>query len=274
LSFVAQEVRRHDRDRFVTALFAPAPAREGLLTLYAFNAELARVRENVREAMAGMIRLQWWRDVLNGGRDDEAARHPIAGPLLALKREHDLPLALFERMLEAREKDLLAAPFATREELAAYARDTAGVLAELAALVLGAHDDASRTAARLVGQAWAATGLLRSLPVHMAQGWVTLPQDLLGRAGSSHDELMAGQTPPAVLAEAVAELARQPRLTLTEARRCRPPRRALPVLLQATVATAHLRTLERAGWNAFDSRVLRPRPMPLRLAAKALLGRF
>jgi phytoene synthase len=274
LSFVAQEVRRHDRDRFVTALFAPAQAREGLMVLYAFNSELARVRENVHEAMAGMIRLQWWRDVLGGARADEAARHPVAGPLLALMREHGLPLALFEDMLEARERDLLAMPFATGAEFTAYAQSTAGNLAELAVLSLGARDDTSRAAARLVGQAWAVTGLLRSLPVHMAQGWVTVPADLLAGAGSSHEQLMAGHTPPAALAGIVAALARQSRLTLGEARRQKPPRRAVPVLLQATVASVHLRTLERAGWNTFDSAVLRPRPMPLRLAANALLGRF
>src|SRR5689334_5107391 len=37
-------VRRHDPDRFLTALFAPAPRRDALLTLYAFNYELARAR--------------------------------------------------------------------------------------------------------------------------------------------------------------------------------------------------------------------------------------
>ena len=38
-------VRRHDPDRFLTALFAPAERRDALLVLYAFNHELARARE-------------------------------------------------------------------------------------------------------------------------------------------------------------------------------------------------------------------------------------
>ena len=33
-------VRRHDPDRFLTALFAPEAKREGLFVLYAFNHEL------------------------------------------------------------------------------------------------------------------------------------------------------------------------------------------------------------------------------------------
>jgi len=42
-------VRRHDRDRFQTVLFAPAARREALFALYAFNYEIARVRERISE---------------------------------------------------------------------------------------------------------------------------------------------------------------------------------------------------------------------------------
>lgn len=274
LSPAAEQVRRHDRERFVTALFAPTQAREGLMALYAFNVEVSRIRENVREAMAGMIRLQWWREVLDGGRDDEAARHPVAGPLLALVREHNLPVILFDQILTAREKDLLATPFASATELEAYAFNTSGHLSQLAVATLGARDDASRAAAQFVGQAWAITGLLRALPVHLGQGWLTLPEDMLVKAGTSQEALQAGQAPQAALAEVAAELGRRARWYLAEARKHKPPRAALPVLLLATLASAHLKTLERAGWNPFDGAVLRPRPMPVRLTVNALLGRY
>lgn len=274
LSPAAEQVRRHDRERFVTALFAPTQAREGLMALYAFNVELSRIRENVREAMAGMIRLQWWREVLDGGRDDEAARHPVAGPLLALVRERNLPVILFDQILTAREKDLLATPFASRMELESYAFNTSGLLSELAVAALGARDDASRAAAQFVGEAWAITGLLRALPVHLGQGWLTLPEDMLAKAGTSQEALQAGKAPQAALSEVAAELGRRARWYLAEARKNKPPRAALPVLLLATLASAHLKTLERAGWNPFDGAVLRPRPMPVRLTVNALLGRF
>ena len=34
LSYCARQVRRHDRDRYLTCLFAPAGRREGLFALY------------------------------------------------------------------------------------------------------------------------------------------------------------------------------------------------------------------------------------------------
>ncbi|MGH7033449.1 MAG: squalene/phytoene synthase family protein, partial [Stellaceae bacterium] len=45
LSPLAAALRRNDRERFQTALFAPADRREALLALYAFNYEIARVPE-------------------------------------------------------------------------------------------------------------------------------------------------------------------------------------------------------------------------------------
>ena len=79
LSPVAALVRHHDRDRFQTALFAPARRREALFALYAFNYEIARVRESVREPMLGQIRLQWWREAIDAAYAGAAARGAIRG---------------------------------------------------------------------------------------------------------------------------------------------------------------------------------------------------
>ena len=65
LSYCGDQIRRYDRDRFLTALFAPADRREDLFALYAFNLEVAKTREVASEAMLGQIRLQWWRDALD-----------------------------------------------------------------------------------------------------------------------------------------------------------------------------------------------------------------
>ena len=67
-------MREADRDRYLASLFAPAGPRDALFALYAFNVEIARVRELAREPMPGEIRLQWWREVLAGERESEARR--------------------------------------------------------------------------------------------------------------------------------------------------------------------------------------------------------
>src|SRR5207249_10503855 len=91
LSPVAALVRRHDRDRFQTALFAPAARREALFALYAFNYEIARVRERVSEPTLGRIRLEWWRENIAAAYQGGAVRHhPVAESLAATIREYAL----------------------------------------------------------------------------------------------------------------------------------------------------------------------------------------
>jgi phytoene synthase len=78
-------LRAADKDRFLTTLFAPAEHRNALIALYAFNVEIARVREVVREALAGEIRLQWWSDIFGGERR--------AGSISTTNRWRRLPIS-------------------------------------------------------------------------------------------------------------------------------------------------------------------------------------
>nr|MDQ2705339.1 squalene/phytoene synthase family protein [Pseudomonadota bacterium] len=52
-------VRAADRDRYIAALYAPEDRRADLLALYAFNAEIAGIRDRISQALPGEIRLQW-----------------------------------------------------------------------------------------------------------------------------------------------------------------------------------------------------------------------
>src|ERR1700757_2946478 len=90
LSPVAALVRRHDRDRYQTALFAPAARREALFALYAFNYEIARGRENIAAAFEGGV-----------------TRHqPVVEALTATIRQLSLTREHFDRLIDAREIDL------------------------------------------------------------------------------------------------------------------------------------------------------------------------
>jgi len=80
--YCAALVRKADRDRYLATLFAPADRRGALFALYAFDIEMSRIRDLARESMPGEIRLQWWREVLEGARTGEAAANPVAASLL------------------------------------------------------------------------------------------------------------------------------------------------------------------------------------------------
>ena len=58
-TIVLDAVRAADHDRYLSALYAPADKRDALLALYAFNAEIAGVRDLGVESLADFYRKLW-----------------------------------------------------------------------------------------------------------------------------------------------------------------------------------------------------------------------
>ena len=275
LSESARAVRLQDRDRFATALFAPADRREALYVLYAFNIEIARARELVREPMLGRIRLQWWRDSLDKVYAGADGGSPLAQALAEIITRHALPRDEFERLLEAREADMDSDPPADLAALEAYAEGSSSTLTRLAMTVLGGEGEAAMAAARHVGIAWALTGLLRAVPFHAAQGRLYLPAALLARHGVGTSQVLAGKG-GAGLTAVGRDIAEAARGHLAAARRYRRavPRAVLPALLTAPLADAYLRGLDHSGGNLFDQGWSAPRPRGLALVWAVATGRF
>ena len=186
-------LRETDRDRYLACLLAPAEKRGSLAALYAFNAEIARVRDVVREPLPGEIRLQWWRDLLEGEADGEAAANPLAAGLMACVREHQLPVAVLTDMIEARIFDLYNDPMESRAALEGYAGETASALIQLASLILDpANAPSSADAAGHAGVAQTVAGTLLMLPIHRRRGQVYMPADLLAATGLTPESLLDG----------------------------------------------------------------------------------
>ena len=202
--YCAEAVRRLDPHRYIAALFAAEPARTDLFALYAFNLELATVREQVSEPLVGRIRLQWWRDTIGDIYRGATRETPVVRALKAAIERHSVPRVLFDSLIDARERDVAGQP-ADLAELIAYAEATGGTLAMLGVEMLGAPEAAET--ARHAGTGWALTGLLR-----------------------------AGRVPPLLVDPVVDEARRR----LADARASRAPRVALPALLQLAVADAYL----------------------------------
>ena len=187
ISYCAQMLRRQDPDRYLTALFAPAKRRESLLALYAFNVEVARVRESVHEPIMGQMRLQWWRDSLAELRSGIVRSHEVLKPLATAIDAHHLDIRLFDRLLDARERDMDSSPPGDMAELQRYAEGTSSTLVELALEILGEPSPAVRETGRNLGIAWALVGLLRAIPFHAAQRRIYLPQSLATEVGLDPD---------------------------------------------------------------------------------------
>ena len=254
-------VRCFDHDRYLLCLLAPAARREDLFALYAFNVEVARTAEVVRESALGHIRLQWWRDTLAEIYGGRALRHPVAEPLAAAIARHGLERADFDRLLSGRESDLTGAPPATLAALEDYAEATAARLVHLSLQVLGARTPASAAAGREIGIAWALCGLLRAVPFHARQRRLYLPKDLCEAAGFDVGDLFEMRSSPALRAVAAHVAARSAeRLRAGRAVAREVPKAALPALALAILTERALGRLERTGFDPFQPTVQQPDP--------------
>jgi 15-cis-phytoene synthase len=244
-AFCAELVRAADRDRFIASLFAPAEKRGALHALYAFNAEVARVRDIAHAALPGEIRLQWWADVINGERAGEAAANPVAVALLATVARHDLPAAKLAELIEARRFDLYEGPMASIANLEAYARATSSELFSLSAQILGGGD--VERVAGPAGIAYAIVGLLRAFPVHIARHQLYVPVDVLERHHVQQYDLFAGRSSTALTA-ALADIRTLARDHLTTVRAAigDVSQSAIPALLPLALVRPILARLERS----------------------------
>lgn len=230
LSQAAASVRRNDPDHFLTALFAPPERRETLFVLYAFNHELARARAMVSEPALALIRLQWWREVIEGARP----RHDIAGPLGAALDAGALDRGDLGAMIDAREAEVEAIP--TFDAWRAYLDGAAGMLAVAAGRLLGAP---SPEMLRGQGAAYGAAQLLRAAPTLARRQRCLLAADTLARHGLSVEAAIAAPLAQPVLA-AMGELAREARAWLPARAANRLPRFARAAALPAILARRDL----------------------------------
>jgi NADH dehydrogenase [ubiquinone] 1 alpha subcomplex assembly factor 6 len=278
LSPVAALVRRHDHDRFQTALFAPAERREALFALYAFNYEVARIRETVSEPVLGQIRLQWWRESIAAAFEGGVVRHhSVVEALTTTIRAGALTRAHFERLVDAREQDLAEAPPASLAALQDYAEATSARLVYLALESLGIRDDpAAEKAGYHIGIAYALSGLLRAMPFQARAGRLIIPADITVQTALDSADYRALRSTPA-LRSAAAEIAAVASRHLASARAHRHSiaRRALPVLLPAIVAERSLARLRQAGYDPFDPALATPDAMQSwRLAIASARNRY
>ena len=247
-------VRAADKDRFLTTLFVPAEHRNALLALYAFNLEIARVREVAHEALAGEIRLQWWSDALEGRGEG----HPVAAALLATIARYQLPLEPFQALLDARRFDLYDEPMRTLADLEAYAEGaSAGLIVLATRILVGGIDTGALT--RHAGLAHAIAGLLAAFAIHAARGQLFVPLDILARHGATREHVAGRQATPRLRA-ALAELRAHARQHLGEAQRllAAAPAAVMPALLPVALAGPMLARMERRGYDPFTPVELAP----------------
>lgn len=252
-------VREADKDRFLATLFAPASHRPALYALHAFDIETARVPTAVRQALAGEVRLQWWREVLEGQRTEEAGANPVAAALIQTLDTNRLARAPLIDLIDARTFDLYGDPFATVAELEASAERTHASVMICAATLLTGADTKLKRVARAAAMATVVCNLLLSFPSRVSRGQLQVPLDVLERHSVQPENVLAGRSSEGLLA-ALSEmraLARDhfrafQKLTLTI------PATAVPAFLPVALVPLYFGWMDGKDYDPFRTIIAVP----------------
>jgi len=264
LPFLAQ-LREADPWHYVPALFLPGAVREDVACLYCYAAELARIPRIVSDPGLGEIRLQWWREAVEGERAGEAAANPLCAAVLDVIDRHGLNADTLARIAEARAFDLYHDPMGHRHTLEGWLGETHSVLFHETAVICGVErgEDLSDAAGH-AGVAYGSAMLLRELAGTRVAGQTYLPSDILSEAGMTPD-MYAGE-PRQIHEKALALFLGFATTHLDRARDAigRLPGSARSAFLPLAIAAPVMKKASRMGRNAFLQPV---EPSPLALQA-------
>lgn len=250
VSVCGDSVRRHDPDRFLLSLLAPAAVREDVWALYAFNHEIAKTREVVTETQLGLIRLQWWRDAIAAIYTAGAPvpEHPVIHALQKAISQHGLAQERLDALIYAREFDLEDRLPANMQGLLYYADYTATPLLELSSAIAAPQVKAD---IKDIAIGYALTGILRATPIHLSQRRCYLPADRLPLIHKHYEGKELDALIP-VVRDIVAEARRH----------LEKPAADLPRIVRGhrKLALMYLRQIEKAGFNVFST-ILKAPPL-------------
>lgn len=185
LALELQKAVRADPDRALCLWFLPSSVHDAAYVLLAFHNELIRALAPARSAsvagpMAGYIRLQWWREVLEGQRKPE---HVLAPAIMALVQSGQLQRETCLRMIAAREIEL--EPTQDVERWMLMMRDGAGAFQQAVGELLGVRDSVTLQRLAAGGAAYGAGTMLRHWPLLAGSGRFLFPgpQEQLRQVG-------------------------------------------------------------------------------------------
>lgn len=249
----AQALRRGDRDRYLSTLVLTGAHRDAVTALYAFNADVASIRERVSDPAPGEIRLQWWSDALEGQVHGAVRQNPVADALLDTIARYTIPAGTLLRLIGARRFDLYDDPMPDLESFEGYAGETVSTLYQLAAMILNdGQTIETGDAAGHLGVAHAMIGHLRAFGHMSAQGRIMLPWPIFEANGVREGEIFSGTESEGVIEALgqIGELASE-HLNKAEAAIHALPGRLKPAFAPIAVLKAQLTLYQRRSTGPF-----------------------
>jgi phytoene synthase len=256
----------------VASRLLPKPLRPHVAAVYAFARTADDYADEPGYDIDERLRLlQEWRHRLHD--PDEPMPEFVA--LHHTIEQFDLPIALFDDLLDAFTQDVTTTRYATWEAVLDYCRRSANPVGRLVLRLSGYDDDRLDRASDAVCTALQLTNFWQDLAVDWSRGRLYVPEDIWRPRGALPDQLTGSGMAPA-WRQVMAECGGRTRALFAEGRPvCDLVSGRLRYQLRATWlgGSRILDRLERSGYDVFSSRPKLGTADALVIACETLLWR-
>lgn len=248
LSLCAQEVKTQDHDQFLCGLFAPEGRANAYYALHVFYLETAQIRHKVSEPHIGLIRLQWWRDLVarcySGEQDtiDTNLHKEIADVL----QQKQIDPALFDQYFDARQFDMADEAHPDLDSLLNYAAQTGGTIAQIKSQGIGLE---LHEAQIKIGTAATLCTLLRTMAFQARHMRPKIPHSLRNTHQLDLKAFSELKFTPA-LGLCVKDIVDLIENEIEEARKLKAP--TSPILLETVAIEDYLKRLKSVHYDPFN----------------------
>jgi phytoene synthase len=264
-------IRHGSRSFFLASRLLPERVRWPAYALYGF----CRVADDEVDGGGGSARVGALAERLDRAYAGAPRPHPVDRALAAVVREHALPRAAFDALLEGFAWDVEGRAYETFESLAAYCVRVAATVGVLMTVVMGRRDPVTLARACDLGVAMQLTNVARDVGEDARLGRLYLPRAWLRDAGVDPEGFLARPAFSAGLGGAVRRLLAEASALYARADAGVP---RLPADCRWAIATARRvyaaigGHVARAGFDSVSRRAVVPTGHKLRLAGEAGLG--
>ena len=172
----------------------PKAKRHAMGALYAFCRAVDDVADDDAMPLAKRAeRLRQWRDDIRRACEWGEPHFELCRELRPFIRQFDLPIHLFQALLDGMESDLEKTRYTDFDELKLYCHRAASVVGLLSIRIFGCAGDQAERYAENLGQALQLTNILRDVSEDANRGRIYLPQSMLEKHEVAEEEIFNGR---------------------------------------------------------------------------------
>ncbi|MDP6794457.1 MAG: squalene/phytoene synthase family protein [Verrucomicrobiota bacterium] len=168
----------------------PKAKRRAMVSLYAFCRAVDDVADDDTLPLPKRAEsLRQWRDDIRRACEWGEPHFELCRELRPFIRQFDLPIHLFDTLLDGMESDLEKTRYTNFDELNIYCHRAASVVGLLSIRIFGCAGDMAERYAENLGQALQLTNILRDVAEDAKRGRIYLPQSILDKHGVVEEDI-------------------------------------------------------------------------------------